>query len=117
MNRGQDWVGHAAVDATACSGHEVFALRVLGSSMEPEFREGDILVIEPGGLLRDGSYVLVQQGEEWIFRQLCRGSIGWVLHALNPAFSDRPLSDLAAVRGVVIQKAVPGRRRLSRRYI
>ena len=33
------------------------------------------------------------------------------------AYADRPLPDLAAVHGVIIQKAVPGRRRLSRRYI
>ena len=37
-----------------------------------------------------------------------------MLHALNPApFADLPLPDLAAVRGVIIQKALPGRRRAS----
>jgi len=43
-----------------------------------------------------------------------------VLHALNPArpdLADLPLPDLAAVRGVIIQKAVPGRRRLSKFYV
>jgi hypothetical protein len=39
------------------------------------------------------------------------------LHALNPAFADRPLADLSAVRGVIIQKALPGRRQASKRYI
>jgi hypothetical protein len=28
-----------------------------------------------------------------------------------------PLADLSAVRGVVVQKAVPGRRRLSKFYV
>lgn len=100
-----------------CSGHEVFALRVLGHSMEPEFSEGDIIVIEPEGLLREGCFVLAWHEQGWIFRQLVRAPQGWALHALNPAFADLPLPDLAAVRGVVIQKAVPGRRRLSKRYI
>lgn len=103
--------------ASACSGSEAFALRVLGTSMEPEFMEGEIILIEPDGLLRDGSFVLAQHGGEWIFRQLCQRANGWTLHALNPAFTDRPLPDLAAVRGVIIQKALPGRRRASKRYV
>lgn len=105
------------MDESACSGHEAFALRVLGSSMEPEFNEGEIIIIEPGGLLRDGAFVLAQHEGEWIFRQLCRRGEGWTLHALNPAFPDLPLNDLAAVRGVIIQKALPGRRRASKRYV
>jgi len=103
--------------AAGCSGGEVFALRVLGDSMAPEFIEGEIIVIEPDGALREGSFVLAQVAGEWIFRQLARTGGRWHLHALNPAYADRPLPDLAAVHGVIIQKAVPGRRRLSRRYI
>lgn len=103
--------------ASACSGSEAFALRVLGTSMEPEFMEGEIILIEPDGLLHDGSYVLAQHADSWIFRQLCQRPTGWTLHALNPAFADLPLPDLAAVRGVIIQKALPGRRRASKRYV
>jgi SOS-response transcriptional repressor LexA len=105
------------IDESACSGSEAFALRVLGTSMEPEFNEGEIIVIEPDGRLQDGSYVLAQHEGEWIFRQLCQRGAGWTLHALNPAFPDLPLADLAAVRGVIIQKALPGRRRASKKYI
>ncbi len=106
-----------AMDASSCSGSEAFALRVLGTSMEPEFNEGEIIVIEPEGQLRDGSYVLASHRGEWIFRQLCRAGEGWCLHALNPAFADLALDDLSAVRGVIIQKALPGRRHASKRYI
>lgn len=102
---------------SACSGGESFALRVLGQSMAPEFAEGEIIIVEPEGLARDGSYVLAWHAEEWTFRQLCRIDDRWVLHALNPAFADAALADLSAVRGVVIQKALPGRRRASKRYI
>jgi len=112
---------HAAEsDAGACSGAESFALRVLGNDMAPEFNEGEIIIVEPDGALKDGSYVLAQVAGEWIFRQLRRSGDGWALNALNPARSDLPvlpLPDLAAVRGVVIQKAVPGRRRLSKFYV
>ncbi len=100
-----------------CSGGESFALMVLGHSMAPEFLEGEIIIIEPEGLAKHGCYVLAWLREEWTFRQLLRAGNGWILHALNPAFPDVPLSDLSAVRGVIIQKALPGRRRASKFYV
>jgi SOS-response transcriptional repressor LexA len=103
-----------------CSGGESFALRVLGDEMAPEFSHGEIIIVEPDGALKDGSFVLARHEGEWIFRQLCRRGDGWVLHALNPArsdLSDLPVSGLDAVHGVVIQKAVPGRRRLTKFYV
>jgi len=100
-----------------CAGGESFALMVLGHSMMPEFNEGEIIVIEPDGLARDGSYVLAWNKDEWTFRQLLRSASGWVLHPLNPEFDDVLLDDFSAVRGVIIQKALPGRRRASKHYI
>jgi SOS-response transcriptional repressor LexA len=103
-----------------CSGGEVFALRVLGNDMAPEFNHGEVLVIEPDGRVQDGSFVLAELDDGFTFRQLRRGADGWVLRALNPApgqAAERSLPDLAAVRGVIIQKAVPGRRRLSKSYL
>jgi len=99
-----------------CSGGESFALRVLGDEMAPEFIEGDIIIVEPDGALRDGCFVLARHDGDWIFRQLLRQGAGWALHALNPLHRDLPLADLAAVHGRVIQKAVPGRRKLSKFY-
>jgi len=103
--------------AGGCGGGESFALRVLGQSMAPEFNEGEIIIVEPEGLAREGSYVLAWHGGEWTFRQLRRVDERWVLHALNAAFADVALDDLSAVRGVIIQKSLPGRRRASKRYI
>jgi len=88
--------------------------------MAPEFNDGEIIIVEPGGALKDGAYVLAELDDGYTFRQLCRDGRGWLLRALNPApgaTADRPLPDLAAVRGVIIQKAVPGRRRLSKSYL
>ena len=110
----------AAAAAGNCSGAESFALRVLGDVMAPEFAHGEVVIIEPEGALRDGSYVLAQHEGEWLLRQLCRRAEGWVLRALNPApaqAAELPLADLGAVRGVVIQKSVPGRRRLNKFYV
>ncbi len=100
-----------------CAGGESFALMVQGHSMAPEFLEGEIILIEPEGLAKDGSYVLAWHQEEWTFRQLLRAESGWLLHPLNPTFADAPIPDLASVRGVIIQKALPGRRRASKHYV
>lgn len=100
----------------ACSGAESFALMVLGDSMAPEFAEGDVIVIEPEGLATDGSFVLAQHGGEWIFRQLVAAGDAWRLRPLNAAYPTLDLPDLAAVRGVVIQRTTPGRRKSTTRY-
>jgi SOS-response transcriptional repressor LexA len=87
--------------------------------MAPEFNEGEIIIIEPDGALKDGSFVLARHADEWIFRQLAQRGDGWVLQALNPAcreLAQLPLVDLSPIHGVVIQKAVPGRRRLTKFY-
>ena len=105
-----------AVDSN-CAGGESFALMVLGTSMEPEFVEGEVIVIEPDGLATDGSYVLAFLAEEWTMRQLVRRGDLWELHALNAAFPDVSIPDLTPVKGVIIQKSKPGRRRTSKRYV
>ena len=66
-----------------CSGAESFALRVLGDDMAPEFAHGEIIVIEPGGALKDGAFVLAQVDGQWWFRQLHQCDPGWVLRALT----------------------------------
>lgn len=100
-----------------CSAAEPFALMVLGDSMEPEFIEGEVIVVEPEGLATDGSYVIAQVNGEWTFRQLTRNAECWRLTALNPAYAPMDLADLTPIRGVVIQKSKPGRRRALRRYV
>lgn len=104
-------------DGSGCSAGEPFALRVIGHSMAPEFNEGDVIIVEPDGAVREGCYVLAQLDGEHTLRRLSRCDEGWQLEALNPAFAAKRMSDLAAVRGVVIQKSVPGRRRLNKRYV
>jgi SOS-response transcriptional repressor LexA len=107
--------GDAELDA--CSSAEPFALMVLGDSMEPEFVEGEVILIEPEGLATDGSFVLAQLAGEWIFRQLVRHGTGWRLQALNPAYPAADIGGLDAVKGVIIQKSRPGTRRATKRYV
>jgi SOS-response transcriptional repressor LexA len=103
--------------SSACSEAEAFALMVLGDSMAPEFVEGDIVIIEPEGLAGDGSFVLAQTDGEWIFRQLAQAGPCWELRPLNPAYPATVIPDLTCVRGVIIQKSKPGRRKASKRYV
>jgi DNA polymerase V len=100
-----------------CAGAEPFALMVLGDAMAPEFVEGEIIVIEPEGHATEGSFVVAQVDGEWTLRQLARDGAKWQLRALNPAYPANDLADLTSIRGVVIQKSKPGRRRASKRYV
>ncbi len=109
--------GKADISLDACSGAEPFALMVLGDSMAPEFAEGEIIIIEPEGLAQDGSFVLAQVNGEYIFRQLRERDGRWRLEALNPRYPALDLPDLAAVKGVVIQKQKPGARRSRKSYL
>ncbi|MEX8497837.1 MAG: S24 family peptidase [Leptothrix ochracea] len=107
-----------APDEGACSSGESFALRVLGDSMLPEFAEGDIVIIEPEGVVREGAFVLAETAEGWTLGQLARaGDTDWSLTVLNPAYPSWPLASFEAIAGVVIQKVKPGRRRQTRWYV
>ncbi len=104
--------------ASSCEDFELVALMVLGDSMEPEFVEGEILVIEMNGVAGDGAFVVAETAEEgFIFRQLVRDEEdGWQLHALNPAYPDIPIPGPKSVKGVVTQKKKPGRRKAVKYY-
>lgn len=106
-----------AMAGSNCSGNELVALMVLGDSMQPEFVEGEILVIEMGAPASDGHFVIGTANEEFIFRQLKRDdSGGWRLHALNPAYPDIAISGLDTLKGVVIHKKRPGSRKSVKYY-
>jgi phage repressor protein C with HTH and peptisase S24 domain len=91
---------------------------VMGDSMEPEFIEGEMLVIEMGAEAMDGWFVIGWVNEEHIFRQLKRDDVGgWRLHALNPAYPEIAISSLAAIKGVVTQKKKPGSRKSVKYYV
>ncbi|MDO8723327.1 MAG: XRE family transcriptional regulator [Syntrophales bacterium] len=74
---------------TEIKGKCVFALRVAGDSMEPEFNEGEILVIIPHVDIKPGDFVVVRIGkEEATLKQLKKYGNTFVLHPLNPRYQD-----------------------------
>lgn len=106
-----------ANETSNCAGSEPYALMVLGDSMLPEFEEGEIIVVEPSGLVKDGSYVVAYVNDEYIFRQIVRHEEGWMLKPLNPLYPNIPVDSIDVAKGVVIMKKKPGRRREQKRYI
>lgn len=107
-----------AADHGACAGSESFALMVLGESMAPEFLDQDIVVIEPDGLVRDGSFVLARVDGDWALRRLNGDALsGWTLQSLHPTVQSTPIPDLQSVKGTVIRRVRGGRRRDARNYL
>jgi SOS-response transcriptional repressor LexA len=104
-------------EASNCASAEPYALMVLGDSMLPEFEEGEIIVVEPSGLVKDGSFVVAFVNEEYIFRQVVQHEEGWMLKPLNIVYPNLPIDDLEPVKGVVIMKKRPGKRSEQKRYI
>ena len=102
-----------------CSGNELVALMVLGDSMQPEFIEGEMLVIEMGRPATDGAFVIAEMAkEDFIFRQLKRDANGgWLLHALNPAYPDTAISNLSIIKGMVIHKRNARSRKTVKFYV
>jgi len=122
---------------STCVEAEPFALRVLDDSMQPEFRRGCIIVIDPTGRATDGSYVLARTGQspenseasgnstgagisasgEYLFRQLERTAGNrWMLQPLNDDYQAEAIADdLHQVVGVIVQRAGT-RRSYHKRY-
>lgn len=102
---------NVTVESSTCVDAEPFALQVTDDSMEPEFRRGCIVVIDPTGEVKDGAYVFAELNGEFIFRRLrLREKRAW-LEALNPSYASFALDDgIAAVKGIVVQRTGTRRR-------
>ena len=97
-----------------CSALEPYALRVLGDSMEPEFADGCVVIIDPGYVPRDGSYVVVEYAGDVFFRQLVIDGERRFLKPLNPKYGGFELDGPFTIRGGVVQRS--GRRRSEHKH-
>ncbi len=96
-----------------CSSAEPFALRVLGDSMEPEFNDGCVVVVDPSGVVESGCYVIAKHEGEYIFRQLILENDRLFLTALNEGYERLEIPGKAAIKGVITHRA--GRHRKDRK--
>jgi len=93
---------------TRCAWCEPFAMQVLGDSMEPEFPDQCIVIVEQAERCSHGMYVLVEvEGERW-FRQYRvdkQGREGLI--ALDRRYPEIDLTGRAwKVMGVIIQRNI-----------
>jgi len=97
---GQGW---DMVEFPAATGHEagVYALEIQGESMLPLYRDGDILIVEPGAQIRRNDRVVVKTREgEVMAKILLRQSARSIeLMSLNPEHPNRSF-DLADVEWI-----------------
>jgi phage repressor protein C with HTH and peptisase S24 domain len=70
-----------------------FALEIAGQSMEPLYRQGDLIIISPAATIRRGDRVVVRTtGGEVMAKQLIRRTIRRIdLLSLNPVHATRSL--------------------------
>ncbi len=104
------------MEESGCEKREPYVLMVLGDSMEPEFMNEEIIVIEPDLPPKNGSYVIAHHNDEYTLRQLLIKDQQWIIHALNPNYPDQVLSGPEAVHGVITQKKSPGGRKNRKNY-
>lgn len=93
---------------------ECYALRVVGDSMEPLLREGDIIVVSPGAPLPDGclvaAYVEPQGDVVKVYRRAKAGGIR--LTSLNPAYPEIRLDEHEGPAGRIWGRVILQQREL-----
>lgn len=83
----------------------VYALEITGDSMEPIFREGDVVIVQPGAPVRRGDRVVVRtRAGEVVAKQIGRRIEETIeLVSLNPAYPSRvfPASEIDWIARIV----------------
>ena len=91
--------GWEEVDFPDFPSDKVFALEVQGDSMEPLYRDGDVLIVSPSAGVRKGDRIVVRTNDgEVTAKELKRKTARSLeLRSLNAAHPDRiiPVSDIA----------------------
>jgi SOS-response transcriptional repressor LexA len=99
---------HLVVDEfilTDMEGDRLFALRVKGDSMAPEFNEGEIIVVNPDVCIEPNDYVIaINHDDEAIFKQYKKYQDVHILHSLNPKYPDIEMDDRYRLIGKVVEK-------------
>ena len=106
------------MDLGGCGSSEPFALQVTDNSMEPEFKKGCIIIIDPSGVVEHGCYVLAMVENGYIFRQLVIESGNYYLQPLHEDYlhEKRPIAQ-DAIQGVIVQQSgTRGKRSERKKY-
>ena len=101
-------IGTSENSGESCSASEPFALRILDSSMSPEFEVDHIIIIDPSITPKTGDFVLYETNNSIILREI-EVSDKIILKALIKSFKELHIKDMSSVLGVVTQRS--GKRR------
>lgn len=106
------------MDLGGCGSSEPFALQVTDNSMEPEFKKGCIILIDPAGVIEHGSYVMAMVENGYIFRQLVIEEGRYFIQPLNESYMhEKREIALDAVQGKIVQQSgTRGKRSDRKRY-
>ncbi|MGU5549175.1 helix-turn-helix domain-containing protein [Aeromonas hydrophila] len=100
-------------------GDRAFAIVIRGNSMEPEFTEGDLVLIDPDEPLHPGDFVVAKNGEEEAtfkkYRPRGYGEDGQEIFELAPINDDYPTMRSDRQHIQIIGTMVEHRRRRKRR--
>lgn len=92
---------------SSCSDSEPFALQVIGNSMEPEFPDECIVIIEPAKECQHGMFVMAMVEDTRWFRKYLKDDDGERLVALNEIYPEIPLNGLQwKVEGIITQRTL-----------
>ncbi len=99
----------------SCAASELIALQVIGDSMEPEFKDGAIIVIDQDAVIRDRVYVLAVTEGGMVLRQLFIENEQYYIQPLNEDYiHERQSIDKDDLKGVIVQQTPPKGRRKDR---
>jgi len=97
--------GFDLIELPSRAGDNSYALKVQGDSMLPLYRDGDVLIVEPGARVAKGDRVVVKTGSgEVMAKVLARQSAKEIeLQSINPDHSDRviPAKDVEWLARIV----------------
>jgi len=102
------------IEETGCESDALFSLQVLDDSMEPEFPTGCVIIIDPANTIKNGSFVLANPNDEYIFRQLLIQEDRYYLKPMRESYPVMEISGLDVIRGVIVQRA--GKRRKDHKH-
>lgn len=101
---GQGWE-EVQLPAGSGTGEGAYALQVQGDSMLPLYRDGDVLIVEPGAAVRKGDRVVVRTSTGEVMAKVLAGRAAGALRlvSLNPAHPDRtiPAAEIEWVARIV----------------
>lgn len=92
------------------SGHEYFALKIHGNSMQPTYQDGDVIIVQQQDTADTGDDAVVfVNGDDATFKRISRSERGIILKPLNPdyeplIFTNKQIIDLPIrILGVAVE--------------